>query len=958
MTAVRQIAYRLKSEGKTELLRDQREVGQGFKSSFQAGVEGAVAATAATAKAEKELQKLAATQAAQAEQVRRLNAISRAGAADYAGASVRPRDAVLAQAAAQSSRGELTRGRFDAILGVGATSGQSARESAAFFAAEAAEMERVEARARALKAVLDPLSVAQDHLNDELREYDALAKAGRISTAELAQAQTLARVKYDQTAAAIGRQERGLTKLVVASRLNLARQGADVFTTAAMGMNPAMIAIQQGPQILDAMATSGFKASAGLLLVGGALTAVAAGTAVMVAAWMSGESSALKYERAVTGIGRTARLTAGELRSAAIAGAEAGEISIRAAQDQAAAYVATGRIGGEIITGLIAIGKDYASVFGLEAEEATKSLAKAMTEPDKAARELTRTMGLLDQRTLDQIDSLMKSGDQLKAQKILLEAIAGSVEGHSEKVSGITSAWDAAKRAMSNYWTGLGESLYTTREEQLEKYDATIANANRTNANPQRIAQLEAERAAIAFEIGYDRAKAENDARSASGNQAAQLAKDRHDAGASDRNKAQREAERAAREAEREARETLQRERRDEDQRAAREMQIAQATGDEALVRSLGEEERIRTRIRQLVDDGTAKDKARTQALEEDAPLREALADAAGRERDALKEAARIEALQVGGMEQSLSVAERELDVRRRTEAYRRAGLGVITETVEGSLDLLMIDQALTQASRDRLALDQARQKVIEQSVREAEAEHRLRLAQLSGDTRTETWLSIEDRIQRRAREIERTKNMDRGQGVDQAQSEIQAELDAEATGARRAWLDGFLSDIQRGRISEALSEQFQSAVDRLRERLIDAIFSQDWSSLFGGGKGGGKSNFLMDLASAVFKPGKNAAGTDHWEGGLTWVGERGPELLNLPRGSQVIEHNRSMQTAATAAQGGGGAQSFVFAPVIHAEGAGPREVDALRAELGGMEQRIRRDLPGMMRDARARRQV
>ena len=36
-----------------------------------------------------------------------------------------------------------------------------------------------------------------------------------------------------------------------------------------------------------------------------------------------------------------------------------------------------------------------------------------------------------------------------------------------------------------------------------------------------------------------------------------------------------------------------------------------------------------------------------------------------------------------------------------------------------------------------------------------------------------------------------------------------------------------------------------------------------------------------------------NAEGTDYWSGGLTWVGELGPELVNLPRGSQVIPNNK-----------------------------------------------------------------
>lgn len=44
-------------------------------------------------------------------------------------------------------------------------------------------------------------------------------------------------------------------------------------------------------------------------------------------------------------------------------------------------------------------------------------------------------------------------------------------------------------------------------------------------------------------------------------------------------------------------------------------------------------------------------------------------------------------------------------------------------------------------------------------------------------------------------------------------------------------------------------------------------------------------------------KPGGNAEGTDFWRGGLTWVGERGPELLDLPTGSSITNHQQSMRT-------------------------------------------------------------
>lgn len=43
---------------------------------------------------------------------------------------------------------------------------------------------------------------------------------------------------------------------------------------------------------------------------------------------------------------------------------------------------------------------------------------------------------------------------------------------------------------------------------------------------------------------------------------------------------------------------------------------------------------------------------------------------------------------------------------------------------------------------------------------------------------------------------------------------------------------------------------------------------------------------------------GNNASGTDNWRGGYTWVGEGGPELMKLPRGTQILSSQRSKQIA------------------------------------------------------------
>lgn len=57
---------------------------------------------------------------------------------------------------------------------------------------------------------------------------------------------------------------------------------------------------------------------------------------------------------------------------------------------------------------------------------------------------------------------------------------------------------------------------------------------------------------------------------------------------------------------------------------------------------------------------------------------------------------------------------------------------------------------------------------------------------------------------------------------------------------------------------------------------------SDGWNGLVDKFTGGGKG------------VGANAEGTSNWRGGLTWVGEKGPELVNLPKGSEVLSNPQS----------------------------------------------------------------
>lgn len=104
----------------------------------------------------------------------------------------------------------------------------------------------------------------------------------------------------------------------------------------------------------------------------------------------------------------------------------------------------------------------------------------------------------------------------------------------------------------------------------------------------------------------------------------------------------------------------------------------------------------------------------------------------------------------------------------------------------------------------------------------------------------------------------------------------------AEAAGSATKGLDTFGGGL--GKIGESLSTNFFPAAP---------------SAPSGGGGGGGIFGWLGGLFSPNLSKyagltGLFADGTNYAPGGMAIVGERGPELVNLPQGSQVFDTNRS----------------------------------------------------------------
>ena len=56
----------------------------------------------------------------------------------------------------------------------------------------------------------------------------------------------------------------------------------------------------------------------------------------------------------------------------------------------------------------------------------------------------------------------------------------------------------------------------------------------------------------------------------------------------------------------------------------------------------------------------------------------------------------------------------------------------------------------------------------------------------------------------------------------------------------------------------------------------------------------GGVAQQVNQAANQVKRVGRNARGTPYWRGGPTWVGEEGPEIIDLPQGSRVYPANEA----------------------------------------------------------------
>jgi len=96
---------------------------------------------------------------------------------------------------------------------------------------------------------------------------------------------------------------------------------------------------------------------------------------------------------------------------------------------------------------------------------------------------------------------------------------------------------------------------------------------------------------------------------------------------------------------------------------------------------------------------------------------------------------------------------------------------------------------------------------------------------------------------------------------------------------------------------------------------------------------------------------GTNAAGTDNWRGGPTWVGENGPEIVNLPKGAQVIPNDIARQAAGPGIVVGG-------TSIVVQGNADQRTLDAMKQMLAQRDAELPHRIVDTVRRAQTGRKL
>ncbi len=402
-------------------------------------------------------------------------------------------------------------------------------------------------RIRATRAELIPLAAAQQQYVAQLGKIRQAEREGALSATEAAAAITKAKTAFAaQVPSLRAGQTTGasaVSKLRPDQKVQLSYQTNDIFTSLASGMNPLMVAAQQGPQITQAF--GGIKPT--LAALGSVINPVTASLGLLTGAvviggkaWSDYLASTKEVETAASSFGQAVAATPRELEAIATAADVAGTASVTQARSMEASFLRTGKIGTAQFTGLIGISKNFAATMQTDVASGSQQLAQLFADPAAGAAKL-RSMGLLDGATQRLVQHLSDQNKVTEAQNVLLQGVSPRLANAANATTALGRAAEWAGQKWDGLWNALGRGVdriagggpqsvdgqLAAAQEQLAAYSASNLGAARLRAmdpTGKTRAALEAQIADLQEQLRAQRRLDQQRKESAAGDQATSAA--------------------------------------------------------------------------------------------------------------------------------------------------------------------------------------------------------------------------------------------------------------------------------------------------------------------------------------------------------------------------------------------------------------------------------------------------
>jgi phage-related minor tail protein len=351
------------------------------------------------------------------------------------------------------------------------------------LAAAKARQDAVTSGNTAFLAQLEREAVAAGKTRVEILQLQA-AERGLSKEAEAAIAKIAA---FDARTGQLG-------KSAFASRnqlLTLQYTIGDIAASAASGISPLTILLQQGGQVIDAFTGPGAQGGGvgaffkGLLSfvtpLRLALGGVAAAATATAFAFYEGSKQSKAFADSLVLTGGYAGVTEGQFNALAKSVAATGEISASTARKFGQALISTGEVGPRVLGSATEAAARYGAATGKTAQEVAGDFASMSRDVVAWATEHNRSLNFLSVAQFRQIRTLQEQGRAAEAQGIVYDALNLRFRGLEDNLTGLDKLLRGTANLWDKFWdaaTGTGRAQ--TVEENLKRAIALQATLAKT----------------------------------------------------------------------------------------------------------------------------------------------------------------------------------------------------------------------------------------------------------------------------------------------------------------------------------------------------------------------------------------------------------------------------------------------------------------------------------------------